>query len=104
MNLLETLKTFVFGTDKMFQIGQEVARINDGRWINEDGKQFIGPAFSEVVRVREYDRFCKGRWYIKLEEYPHSYSEREFAPVMTDDQLEEQVNAIDELIVTKGGW
>ena len=104
MTLLNRLQIWLLAPDKMFHEGQEVARINDGKWVNDLGKQFIGPDFSEVVKVRCYDLYHQGRWYIKLEEYPHSYSEREFAPVMTDDQLEEQVNAIDELIVSYGHY
>lgn len=90
--------------DQIFTKGQEISIIANKKWVNQYGQEIAGPKFNEIVRVRQYDKFHEGNWYIQVSDYPHSYLEKSFAPVISDDKLEEMVNAIDQLTMGHGHY
>lgn len=89
--------------DKLFSEGQEITPKVKPIWWNPDTQCLgVGPAFGEVVTVEYYAHVLRGKWYIKIRGYNHDFfDETCFAPVISDDELEDIMNDIDELVIRK---
>jgi hypothetical protein len=89
--------------NKLFYIGQQITPKTDVKWWCiefQSNVNHLCPKRGEIVEVIEYLKIIEGEWYIRIAGYAHkSFNENCFAPVITDDQLEEMLNDIDELIV-----
>lgn len=106
MTFLDRIKS-LFGNepDKLFYPGQEITPISSPTWAEQiTRKPAAGPKFGEVVRVKGYVELHNNQWYIAITGYKDFYNEKEFAPVISDDQLEEMLNGIDELMIVQKGW
>jgi len=69
------------------------------------GVKYPGPKFGDVVKCKKYEILKEGKWYILIVGFNGYFREDHFAPVISDDQLEEMLNDIDELIIkTHGTW
>lgn len=86
--------------DKLFYPGQEITTKTKINWANLDTNELLpGPKFGEIVRCLSYNHCKKGVWFIKVTKYEGNFDENCFAPVISDDQLEEMLNEIDELAI-----
>jgi len=86
--------------EKKFHIGQEVARVDCDKIVYIfNGLEAPAPKLSEIVKVVRYDVFYEGNWYITVSGYKDQYVEKMFAPVISDDDLESELNQIDGLII-----
>lgn len=88
---------------KLFYEGQEITPNHDHRqWVTtEERHPSKGPKNGEIVKCVEYIEVFKNTWYIKISGYLGRFKENDFSPVISDDQLEEMLNGIDELIIKK---
>ncbi len=90
-------------SDKLFYPGQEITKVVEGNWcLTGTHTRYPGPKMGEVVKVKRYGEFYKGNWYIAITGYTDTFKECCFAPVITDSQLEEMLQEVDQLIVTHG--
>lgn len=104
MNWLNRIISLFKEPDKLFYPGQEVTMVTDGTWSEVGtGVKFPGPKFGDIVKVKRYEKIVKSKWYISLIGFSSLFQENAFAPVISDDKLEEMLNDIDELIIKDHG-
>ena len=101
MTFLDHIKSILgLVPEKLFYPSQEITPISSPNWAEHISKKpALGPKFGQIVRVRRYEQLHKGRWYISIGGYTNFYDELEFAPVISDDELEEMLNEVDELVI-----
>jgi len=86
-----------------FKPGDKVVCIHKGQWIGTNGDVGIGPEFNEIVEIKCACWAYTGNVF--LTEYPYSTTGREqsfrsywFEPLITDEQLEKELQSIPELV------
>lgn len=91
--------------DKLFFEGQEITPLHKHQWHYLDNVLVTaqGPKFGEIVKCKEYVKAKNNIWYIRISGYEGAFDETDFAPVISDDQLEEMLNEVDELMIREHG-
>lgn len=89
--------------DKLFYPGQEITpRVNPTWSIKGTHVLQPGPKFGEIVKVIRYARVSEGQWYIQITSYGNYFDESQFAPVITNKQLEEMLQEVGQLTIAHG--
>jgi len=104
MSLFNRIISLFKDPEKLFYEGQEITPKSPCEWVNLSTNAIRpGPKFGEIVKCVNYVHVRDGKWFIQVTGYSENYAEEWFAPVISDDKLEEMLNDIDELIIKTHG-